>query len=69
MLKYNSELKSCWVTEMLLSSAVVLAGTSVVLLSSLPATAQIIPDNTLGNESSVVVPNVDINGINPVLMP
>jgi filamentous hemagglutinin family protein len=29
-----------------------------------PAMAQIIPDNSLGNESSVVVPNVNINGIN-----
>ena len=30
----------------------------------LPATAQIIPDNSLGNESSIVVPNIEINGIN-----
>ncbi|MGB3404922.1 MAG: filamentous hemagglutinin N-terminal domain-containing protein [Microcoleaceae cyanobacterium] len=30
---------------------------------NLPATAQIIPDNSLGNESSVVVPNQNINGI------
>jgi large exoprotein involved in heme utilization and adhesion len=28
------------------------------------AIAQIIPDNSLGSESSVVVPNVNINGIN-----
>jgi filamentous hemagglutinin family protein len=28
------------------------------------ATAQIIPDNSLGNESSVVVPNLNINNIN-----
>jgi filamentous hemagglutinin family protein len=29
-----------------------------------PAVAQIIPDNSLGNENSVVVPNQNINGIN-----
>ena len=29
-----------------------------------PAMAQIIPDNSLGNKNSVVVPNVNINGIN-----
>jgi filamentous hemagglutinin family protein len=53
---------------MKLSSALVFAGASVVLLSCLPATAQIIPDNTLGNEHSIVVPNVDIDGINSDLV-
>jgi filamentous hemagglutinin family protein len=48
---------------MLLSSAAGFAGASVVLLSCLPATAQIIPDNTLGNENSVVIPNQNIRGI------
>jgi large exoprotein involved in heme utilization and adhesion len=38
------------------------AGTFI--LPEPPAQSQIIPDQTLGNESSVVVPNVNINGIN-----
>ncbi|MGB3401422.1 MAG: filamentous hemagglutinin N-terminal domain-containing protein [Microcoleaceae cyanobacterium] len=37
---------------------------SFVLFHPLQVTAQIIPDNSLGSESSVVVPNVDINNIN-----
>ncbi|MEB3281601.1 MAG: S-layer family protein [Lyngbya sp.] len=34
------------------------------LFASYTATAQIVPDNTLGNESSVVVPNQNIRNIN-----
>jgi filamentous hemagglutinin family protein len=37
---------------------------SFVLFQPLQVTAQIIPDNSLGSESSVVVPNVNIKGIN-----
>ncbi|NEO74281.1 MAG: hypothetical protein F6K52_33685, partial [Moorea sp. SIO3H5] len=32
------------------------------LLAATTALAQITPDNTLGNESSVVTPNVDVKG-------
>jgi filamentous hemagglutinin family protein len=42
--------------------------TSFTLICNIPLTppaiAQIIPDNSLGSENSVVVPNVNINGIN-----
>jgi filamentous hemagglutinin family protein len=37
--------------------------TSVLLIAS-PTLAQIVPDNTLGNEGSIVVPNQNIRGIN-----
>ena len=33
------------------------------LLSEIPTQAQMIPDNTLGNENSQVTPNQIINGI------
>jgi large exoprotein involved in heme utilization and adhesion len=33
------------------------------VLTTDSASAQLIPDATLGNESSVVTPNVDINGL------
>ena len=35
-----------------------------VLFAAFPAVTQIVPDNTLGNESSVVVPNQNIRGVN-----
>ncbi|WP_413160765.1 filamentous hemagglutinin N-terminal domain-containing protein [Capilliphycus salinus ALCB114379] len=42
--------------------------TGLIVLSSiipvLPAQAQIVPDNSLGSENSVVTPNVNIRGIN-----
>ncbi|MEB3280836.1 MAG: S-layer family protein [Lyngbya sp.] len=38
--------------------------TSLWCAVPLTATAQIVPDNTLGNENSVVVPNQNIRGIN-----
>ncbi|WP_235623092.1 two-partner secretion domain-containing protein [Tolypothrix sp. PCC 7601] len=37
---------------------------SLILLSSTPAYSQINPDNTLGAESSLITPNVPINGAN-----
>ncbi len=37
---------------------------SLILLSSTPAYSQINPDNTLGTESSLITPNVPINGAN-----
>jgi filamentous hemagglutinin family protein len=37
--------------------------TTIVCTIPLTATAQIVPDNTLGNENSVVVPNQNIRGI------
>ena len=36
---------------------------SKMSLYSLPTLAQIIPDNTLGNEASVLVPNANIDGV------
>ncbi|MGB3402340.1 MAG: filamentous hemagglutinin N-terminal domain-containing protein, partial [Microcoleaceae cyanobacterium] len=36
---------------------------SFCVFQGISATAQIIPDNSLGNESSVVVPNININGL------
>ncbi len=48
-----------------LSGIVSLVGNLFVFLRvASPTAAQIIPDNTLGNESSVVVPNQNIRGIN-----
>ncbi|MGB3401550.1 MAG: filamentous hemagglutinin N-terminal domain-containing protein [Microcoleaceae cyanobacterium] len=47
-----------------LSTFVSLATSFCCIFQPLLATAQIIPDNSLGNENSIVVPNVDINGIN-----
>ncbi|MEB3282139.1 MAG: hypothetical protein VKK42_24795 [Lyngbya sp.] len=38
--------------------------TTIVWAIPLAATAQIVPDNTLGSENSVVTPNVNIRGIN-----
>ena len=38
--------------------------TTICCAISLPGTAQIVPDNTLGSENSVVTPNVNIRGIN-----
>jgi len=38
--------------------------TTVICAIPLAATAQIVPDNTLGSENSVVVPNQNIRGIN-----
>ncbi|MGB3404237.1 MAG: filamentous hemagglutinin N-terminal domain-containing protein [Microcoleaceae cyanobacterium] len=37
---------------------------STFILSGLPAQSQIIPDNSLGSENSIVVPNQSIHGIN-----
>ena len=37
--------------------------TTICCAISLPATAQVVPDNTLGSENSVVTPNVNIRGI------
>ena len=34
------------------------------IFQALPTQAQIVPDNTLGSENSVVTPNVNIRGIN-----
>ncbi|MEL7038626.1 MAG: S-layer family protein [Cyanobacteria bacterium J06592_8] len=39
------------------------ASVSSLLLATTPTAAQIVPDNTLGNESSVVVPNQNIRNI------
>ncbi len=44
--------------------SVVAAVTTVFSLTPLTTVAQIIPDNSLGNENSVVIPNQNINGIN-----
>ncbi len=35
----------------------------LVCLTWMPANAQLIPDNTLGNEPSIVTPDIDINGL------
>ena len=47
-------------SPLLWGSCLVLSG---ALLTRDSASAQLIPDTTLGNESSVVTPNVDINGL------
>ncbi|MFZ1028600.1 MAG: filamentous hemagglutinin N-terminal domain-containing protein, partial [Limnoraphis robusta] len=44
--------------------SVVAAVTTVFSLTPLTTVAQIVPDNTLGSENSVVTPNVNIRGIN-----
>ncbi|MEA5546626.1 filamentous hemagglutinin N-terminal domain-containing protein [Limnoraphis robusta CCNP1324] len=44
--------------------SVVAAVTTVFSLTPLTTVAQIVPDNSLGNENSVVTPNVNIRGIN-----
>jgi len=47
-------------SPLLWGSCLVLGG---AVLTTGSASAQLIPDTTLGNESSVVTPNVDINGL------
>lgn len=47
-------------SPLLWGSCLVLGG---AVLTTDSASAQLIPDTTLGNESSVVTPNVDINGL------
>ena len=37
---------------------------TLIAATQLTATAQIVPDNSLGSENSVVTPNVNIRGIN-----
>ena len=50
----------CICSSLLWGSCLVLGGT---VLTTDSASAQLIPDATLGNESSVVTPNVDINSL------
>jgi large exoprotein involved in heme utilization and adhesion len=47
----------------ILPTSVALA-TLYSVINILPTQAQIVPDNSLGNENSVVTPNVNIRGIN-----
>ncbi|MEA5546974.1 filamentous hemagglutinin N-terminal domain-containing protein [Limnoraphis robusta CCNP1324] len=47
----------------ILPTSVALA-TLYSVINILPTSAQIVPDNSLGNENSVVTPNVNIRGIN-----
>jgi filamentous hemagglutinin family protein len=56
----KSWLSRCWQWQ--IGSCVVLVGVLCVGVSD-RVKAQIVPDNTLGAESSVVTPNVNINGI------
>ncbi len=50
----------CNCSPLLWSSCLVLGG---AVLATDSASAQLIPDTTLGNESSIVTPNVNINGL------
>ena len=56
----KSWLSGCW--QWKIGASVALAGTLGVGISGI-AIAQVVPDNTLGAESSVVTPNVNIEGI------
>ena len=57
----NLQKFSCLPT--ILPTSVALA-TLYSVINILPTSAQIVPDNSLGNENSVVTPNVNIRGIN-----
>ena len=56
----RSSFSSCW--HWRIGACVALAGTLAVGVSSV-VLAQVVPDNTLGAEGSVVTPNVNIRGI------
>ena len=56
----KSRLGGCWHCK--LGASVAFGGTLCVGISGI-AIAQVVPDNTLGAESSVVTPNVNIEGI------
>ncbi len=56
----KSWLSSCW--QWKVGAGVAIVGTLFVGQSSV-VLAQVVPDNTLGAESSVVTPNVNIRGI------
>ena len=56
----KSWLSGCW--QWKIGASVALAGTLGVGISGI-AIAKVVPDNTLGAESSVVTPNVNIEGI------
>ncbi len=59
-LSANTRRCICNCSPLLWGSCLVLSG---VVLATESALAQLLPDTTLGNESSVVTPNVDINGL------
>jgi len=59
-LSANTRRCICNCSPLLWGSCLVLSG---VVLATESALAQLIPDTTLGNESSVVTSNVDINGL------
>lgn len=56
----KSWFSSCW--QWKIGASVALSGTLAVGVNSV-VLAQIVPDNTLGAEGSVVTPNVNIRGI------
>ncbi|MEH2072572.1 MAG: S-layer family protein [Nostoc sp.] len=60
-----SGMTRCWRCWLVLGKLLVM-GEAIIAFSEKSALAQelkLIPDNTLGAESSIVIPNVDINGI------